>query len=220
MSSDQQAKQSVPGAQVTKQLPLIEAQTAWFHVFKSMVDSGDVAKMGPFAVTVYLVIKAYTNWKTGKSWPGTELIAEKTGISERKVRDCLKILEEHGHLTRELKGRKYVYRLREKVQVVETDGEDQRPIAEATWDYLPSTVKAAVAELKNFVVTGKEDGLTVIHIEHLTMNLQQNFDNARGTQGNYNATLAGAIDWTKVPDSDPVKKAFLAAQKGPGNTGT
>lgn len=41
-----------------------------------MIDNGDVAKMGPFA-TVYMVIKGYTNWKTGKSWPGTELIAEK-----------------------------------------------------------------------------------------------------------------------------------------------
>lgn len=203
-----------PGmAQVAKQIPLIEAQTAWFHVFKSMIDNGDVAKMGPFATTVYMVIKGYTNWKTGKSWPGIELIAEKTGISERKVRDCLKTLEEFGYITRELKGRKYIYRLREKVPVLSNQNGDLRPVAEATWDYLPSTVRAAVAELQNFVVTGKEDGLTVIHIEHLTMNLQQNFDQATGTQIAYNATLAGAVDWSKVPDDDPVKKAFLAAKK-------
>ena len=35
-----------------KQLNLIEPETSWFHVFRTMVDSGDVATMGPYAVTV------------------------------------------------------------------------------------------------------------------------------------------------------------------------
>ena len=45
-----------------KQLDMFKAETTWFHVFVSMVENGDVAKLGPHAVTVYLVIKAYTNW--------------------------------------------------------------------------------------------------------------------------------------------------------------
>lgn len=192
-----------------KQLPLLEAQTTWFHIFKSMVDSGDIAKMGPYATTVYMVIKAYTNWKTGKSWPGLELIVEKTGISLAQVKRSLKVLEENGYISREKVGRHNKYTLREKVSVMDGSGEDKRPVAEATWDYLPSTVKAAVAELQNFVVTGKEDGLTVIHIEHLTMNLQQVFDKATGNQNNLNSP----VDWSQVPDSHPVKQALLAAKK-------
>jgi len=194
------------------QLPIFEAQASWFHVFKSMLDGGDVAKMGPYATTVYIAIKAYTNWKTGKSWPGIELIVEKTGISRAQVMRSLKTLEEHGYIIKEKSGRHNKYTLREKVPVYDSKEDDKRPVAEATWDYLPSTVKAAVAELQNFVVTGKKDGLTVINIEHLTLNLQQNFENATGNQTNYNASLAGAVDWSKVPDDDPVKRAFLAAK--------
>lgn len=194
-----------------KQLPLIEAQTTWFHIFKSMVDSGDIAQMGPYATTVYMVIKAYTNWKTGKSWPGIELIIEKTGISKRQVLRSLETLEKHGYITKEKVGRHNKYTLREKVPVMGGEGDDRRPIAEATWDYLPSTVKAAVAELQNFVVTGKDDKLTVIHIEHLTMNLQQVFDNATGKQNNLNAP----VDWNQIPDDNPVKKALIAAKAAP-----
>ena len=60
-----------------KQMDLFKAETTWFHVFVSMIENGDVAKMGPYAVTVYLVVKAYTNWKTGKAFPSIETIAEK-----------------------------------------------------------------------------------------------------------------------------------------------
>ena len=53
-----------------KQLNLIEPETSWFHVFRTMVDSGDVAAMGPYAVTVYLVVKAIrTGGQAGASPP-------------------------------------------------------------------------------------------------------------------------------------------------------
>jgi hypothetical protein len=68
-----------------KQLDMFKAETTWFHVFVSMVENGDVAKLGPHAVTVYLVIKAYTNWKTGKAFPGLDTIVEKSGISRAQV---------------------------------------------------------------------------------------------------------------------------------------
>ena len=62
------------------QKELFEAQTTWFHVFKSMIDSGDLARMGPYAATVYLVIKAHTNYATGRAFPAIETISEKSGI--------------------------------------------------------------------------------------------------------------------------------------------
>ena len=60
-----------------KQMDLFKAETTWFHVFVSMIENGDVAKMGPYAVTVYLVVKAYTNWKTGKAFPDRDNCREK-----------------------------------------------------------------------------------------------------------------------------------------------
>lgn len=190
-----------------KQLPLIEPTTAWFHIFKTMVDSGDVATIGPYATTVYLVIKSYTNWKTGKSWPGVELIVEKTGMSKSQVLRSLKMLEEHGYLVKDKVGRHNTYRLREKVTVTDAEG---RPQAEAIWDYLPSTVSGAVAELKNFITTGNGDGLKIIHIEHLTLNLQQNFECTDVDQNNMHFDRSGVDRILKLPDDNPLKRAFLA----------
>jgi DNA-binding transcriptional MocR family regulator len=148
------------------QTELFEAQTTWFHIFKNMIDSGDVAKMGPHACTVYLVIKAHTNYATGLSFPAIETIAEKSGISERQVKRELLQLEEMGYITKEKKGRSNSYTLREKIEIKDEQG---RPSAVATWDYLPSSVAAAVADLKNVLVTG--DTAKIVHIERLTVNV-------------------------------------------------
>ena len=152
----------------SKQLELFKAETTWFHVFKDMIDSGDVASMGPYAVTVYLVIKSYTNFVTGVSFPSIELIHEKSGIAKSTIKKSLKILEEQEYITKTKKGRKNIYTLREKVHMKDSKG---RPAAVATWDYLPSTVEAARAELRQFKMTGENDG-QIIHIENLTMNVQ------------------------------------------------
>lgn len=154
-----------------KQAELFEAETTWFHVFKAMIDNGDVARMGPYAVTVYLVIKSFTNFNTGLSFPSVETISAKSGISAVQVKRCLKILEETGYISKERAGKNNVYRLREKVEFTDDSG---RPAAVATWDYLPSTIDAARAEIKNFRLTGESEGLQVVHIEKLILNVQIN----------------------------------------------
>lgn len=155
------------------QRELFKAQTAWFHVFKSMVDSGDVAAMGPGATTVYLVIKSYSNWQDGRSFPSLRVIEEKTGMSKMTITRHLKTLEQFGYITRESgrnDGRVNRYTLREKV-VIQNDKDE--PQAVATWDYLPSTVKAAVAELRNVALKGDFEGVRLINIERLHINIGQ-----------------------------------------------
>lgn len=152
-----------------KQGQLYEGETVWFHVFKAMYDSGDVAKMGSHALNVYLAIKSHVNFESGKSWPSIDTIATKAGISDRQVMRELKTLEEFGYLTLAKEGRKNVYTLREKVALIDETGQ---PSAVATWDYLPATVKVAQAELKNYMQTGVNDG-RIIHIETLTLNIGQ-----------------------------------------------
>ncbi|MBK6556287.1 MAG: helix-turn-helix domain-containing protein [Comamonadaceae bacterium] len=153
---------------VQPQTELFEAQTTWFHVFKNMIDNGDVAKMGPHACTVYLVIKAHTNYSTGMSFPAIETIAVKSGISVAQVKRELVKLESMQYITKEKKGRSNHYTLREKVDIKDDAG---RPSAVATWDYLPSSVTAAVADLKNVLVTGKAENARIVHIERLTVNI-------------------------------------------------
>ncbi len=151
-----------------KQLELFQAETTWFHVFRAMVDNGDIAKIGPYATTVYLVIKSYTNYNSGLAFPSIDTIIEKTGISERQVKRAIQTLVDSEYLRKERKGRRNLYTLREKVDIADQDG---RPAATATWDYLPSTVKEARAELKKFVMTGAQDG-KIINIETLNLNIQ------------------------------------------------
>lgn len=148
----------------------LRAETTWFHVFRSMFSSRDAARMGPYAVTVYLVIKAHTNFNTGNSFPSIDVIVDETGISRSQVIRVLKVLETFGYLKRTKAGRKNEYRLREKVSIRDGSG---RQAAVATWDYLPTTVQAATADLKNLMLSGNFSGSRVVHIERLQINVTQ-----------------------------------------------
>lgn len=153
------AKTAEPG-----QHELFEAQVTWFHVFHAMIEQGDLAEMGPHAFAIYAVIKSYTNFSTGRAFPGVETIAAKSGISIAQVKRELKTLEGLGYISKEKRGRSNVYTLREKIHVTDEHG---RPQAVATWDYLPSSVQHAVADLKNVLITGDLAGAKIVHIERL-----------------------------------------------------
>lgn len=182
------------------QMDLFKAETTWFHVFVSMIENGDVAKMGPYAITVYLVVKAYTNWKTGRAFPGIATIVEKSGISRAQVMRSLSLLVENGYLDRSKIGRKNSYTLREKVTIKDQEG---RPAAFATWDYLPSTVEAARAELKRFMLTGENEG-KVLFIETLNLSVQINQD--------HNLNVAGKLDPVTEAALNRLKAAMVKAQ--------
>ena len=191
-----------------KQADLFQAQTTWFHVFKSMIDSGDMAKLPGSAIKVYLTIKAHTNFSTGRAFPKLETVAEKAGLSMRQVIRELSRLEEAGYLAKKKAGRKNVYTLREKVEITDDTG---RPAAVATWDYLPGSVKEAVADLKNVLVTGEFSGAKVVHIERLQVNITHLHDNAV----NFNVQQFLA-DLEKLPPElrGKLKTAWEQSRKG------
>ena len=187
-----------------EQMPLFKAEATWFHIFRSMVESGDVAKLGPYATTVYLVIKTYANYSTGTAFPGIDLIGEKSGISKSQVIRALSALEESGYIGKKQVGRKNVYTLRERIEV---KGPDGRPEAVATWDYVPQLVTDAQAELKNFLLSGKTAEAKIIHIEHLHLNVAN--DNA------FQINVAGGFS-ANIEDKDlreSVEAYFRAATK-------
>ena len=178
-----------------EQAELFRAETTWFHVFKDMIDSGDMARLDGSAIKVYLVIKSYTNFSTGRAFPAIELIAEKSGLSKIQVMRCLKNLEKTEYITKSKSGRHNVYTLREKVSIKDAEG---RPQAVATWDYIPSSVRNAMAELKHAVVSGEMVGGKVIHIESLVLNVAT----GDSTQINING-----MDLDKIP-ADLQEKLF------------
>lgn len=163
----------------------LQADTTWFHVFRSFVFSGDCARLGPYATVILLVVKAHTNFDTGSAFPSIDVIVEKSGISRRQVIKSIQELADAGYLARTKEGRKNTYRIREKVQLF--DGA-RRPAAVATWDYLPGAVKETCAQLKNFLLSGKlpegDCAPNVIYIEQLSLNLQVVEPGGNGTQVN------------------------------------
>lgn len=183
-SKEMDAKAIATQSKEHEQGELFHAETTWFHVFKAMIDSGDAAAIGPHALALYVVIKSYTNFSTGRAFPQLELLAEKSGMSLAMVKKCIKTLEEFGYLSKEKCGRRNLYRLREKIDI--TDGAG-RPAAVATWDYLPSTVEAARAELRNFLLEGRNgDPLQYVHIEHLNLTIENLQTGSHNTQINLN----------------------------------
>lgn len=93
-------------SKTTEQQELFQAETTWFHIFKTMIDSGDAAKMGGTTFLVYSVIKAHTNYSTGRSFPAIDTIAEKAGIDGRQVIRCINKLIEMEYVTKEKEGEK------------------------------------------------------------------------------------------------------------------
>lgn len=184
---------------------LFKAETTWFHVFKDMIDNGDMATLDGSTIKVYLVIKSYTNFSTGRAFPAHDLIASKAGLSERQVIRCLLELEQAQYITKEKVGRHNVYTLREKVSIKDSEG---RPQAVATWDYIPNSVKDAMAELKHAVITGDMVGGKIIHIENLVLNMNITGDNS--TQVNINAA-----DFDKLPINIKEKLAEMRSALKP-----
>jgi biotin operon repressor len=146
----------------------LDAQTQWFHFFREMVESGDLAKMDGSVIKVYLTIKAYVNFSSGNAFPSIETIAEKSGMSDRQVIRAINSLEAFGYISKEKKGRSNNYTLREKIDIKNDNGQKT---AIASWDYAPATVSKAVSDLKNVLVTGDLAGAKIIHIENLNINI-------------------------------------------------
>lgn len=155
-----------------EQSELFKTDVTWFHIFKELIRNGTWARLSTNAKSVYPVIKAFINWESGSAFPSIDTIEQYSGISRPSIVKALKELEAEGLLIKAgAKGRGSNYTLVEKFDVT---GEDGRPAASVSFDYLPAYVGDAVTELKNFVAQGLTlpDGKTnFIKIENLTLNI-------------------------------------------------
>lgn len=66
-------------------------------------------RLGNADVRVLCALGTFAD-KSGKCWPATTTLAEKLGISDRRVRSCLRKLETCGHLSTEHRpGQRSIY---------------------------------------------------------------------------------------------------------------
>ena len=148
----------------------VTANNTWFHVFKSMIDSGDLATLTGSEIKTYLVIKSCVNFRSGISYPAVKTISKKTGMSQTQVKRCVKSLEKRGYIKKSKKGRNNVYTMIEQVHCNNDKGEST---AIATWDYLPGKMKEAQSEKKDYLNSGTLNGKFVT-ITNLTINITEN----------------------------------------------
>lgn len=153
---------------MSRDLEALKADTSWFHIFKELIRSGTWAKMSPNSKAVYPVVKNFVNWETGVAFPSITTIMQYAGLSRQAVVNGLKDLEALGLIRKEHQERgRGSYRLIERFEVMEPDGSANSVV---TFDYLPSMIKEAVAQLKNFAAGVAVDGnVQIISVEHLNL---------------------------------------------------
>jgi len=167
-----------------EQQELFQADVSWFHMFKELIKTKTWANMSLAAKALYPTIKAFTNWKDGRSFPSIDTLEEYSGISRMSVIKALGELESLGYIqSSKTAGKKTIYKLIEQFEIQGVDG---RPVASASFDYLPGIIQDATVELKNYIAKGMTSDGTLQHIhidkfviEHLTI---INGDNNIGTQ--------------------------------------
>lgn len=143
----------------------LRAQTQFFHMFRAMFDAGDVAEMGAQAFTVYAYIKSCVNYEKPEAFPSVETICKVTGLSRATVFRCIPVLVEMGYLIKNTSGRNTVYRVCERIPMLDDDGNVQ---GTASWEYIPKYAVNAVNELKELLKSSKHpDEARYIHIENL-----------------------------------------------------
>jgi biotin operon repressor len=171
------------------QADLFKADVSWFHIFKEIIRNGTWAKLSTNAKSLYPVVKAFINWESGSAFPSIDTLEAYSGISRPSIVKALKELEKDGLLVKTTtKGKGSNYTLVEKFNVKDGDG---RPAASVSFDYLPSHVTDAVAELRNFMAQGLTlpDGKTnFIKIDSLTLNIHS------GSGNNITNNIRGGMD--------------------------
>ena len=140
----------------------------WVHVFRSMIDGGDAQRMGRTAFFVYVVLKAYTDMRTGEARISIEALAEKTGMSTRQVLRAIQVLVDLGYARKEKRGRCNRYVLREILPIVD---ENDQVILKASWDYAGFDAAERIGQIKEALRTGDTLNPQLIHIEQVNVQI-------------------------------------------------
>jgi len=150
-----------------------EPKVHWFHVFRSMIESGDAREMGGSCFLVYAVIKARINYNSGRTFPSIETIAHDCGFNRKTVMKYLNKLEDMGYLKRiGTKHRANTYKIIEKIKFEGKDEHGELVPMDAEFDYLPKGVSAAVRDIRNVMIKGALPKGSSVRIDNLTVNIQ------------------------------------------------
>lgn len=191
MSTDNQGSQ----AQQTELWEELTVKSQWFHVMRTDILDNVIAEMGTNAWAVYCIIKAYTNMKTGESYPSQALIAKHMGCSVDTVDRATKRLLELGKIKLEKRGRSNVYRTIDSVQLVSKEG--RQLVSTAQKPYVPMEFQSFIKELEAYAASGQLG---------TNANFQVTFNITQVTGEHANVTINNV---TTALSEDPARRAAV-----------
>lgn len=153
---------------------LFEADLTWFHLFRGMIQQGQIKKLGASTFAVYCVVKSHSNFQTGDSFISIKTISELTGLGKRSVLNCLAKLRLDNLITSKKIGRLNHYRIQENLPVLHSGNE----IGTFSFNYAPMGMADIKNELEQFLRHGipanskitiniHQNHAEVIHIQHV-----------------------------------------------------
>ncbi|WP_319466199.1 helix-turn-helix domain-containing protein [uncultured Pseudodesulfovibrio sp.] len=159
-----------------KQKQVLDANLAWVHMFKTIFESGDVARMKPNAFTVLMCLKSYSNWKSGTAFPEVKTIVADTGICKNTVMKALQDLVAMGYVLKTRRGRKNFYLVKEKIPLyapccVEIKGKKRQPHAMADFLYSSQDFMRCYSDIKSILTSGKVPPDGKVRVENLNVNV-------------------------------------------------
>lgn len=151
----------------------LQADYGWFHIMRPRLVKGLIAEIGETAWAVYTIIKAHADHVTGRAFPSQERIGSMVGKTPETIGKATKVLEEHGLLRREKRGRHTEYVILESAPIAERKSGAVQ--GSADWQYVPKDFANQLGALKQFIQEGIPPGRGITL--NLTVNLIQQGDN-------------------------------------------
>lgn len=133
----------------------IKADTWWFHIFRSFISSGELAKIPASALKTYIALKSHTNISSGIARISLKTLACETGSSRETVKRSISTLVQLGHIkSLPSAGRVNSYKFFEHFDIQNSHGSS---IGVATFSYNGSAAGSIQKELIDTLKKGRTD---------------------------------------------------------------
>lgn len=156
-----------------QQMDLFGFDLTFIKMLRKQVFDGEVADMGPNALSVLVVLRALAPISGISTHPTIETIMEYSGIGRKAVREAIKRLTSRKYIEVLKIGRKNVYKLLEKVKLESLDPE-KREDQIAMLPYGATETRRHFGALAEYAKTGELDKGSPIIINNLDLTINYN----------------------------------------------
>ena len=192
-----------------EQQELWKTERKFVRVLFSMVDDGDLKKIGASAAAVMIVVRRFTPISGVHAFPSVNKIMDKTGFSAPTVRKALGVLCEAGYLEhipdKKVKSKKY--KVNERYVATKLSSMENPPKAVLVADYNISKQREINKALDTFERTGElPPNQQIIKIDSINIQINNLAD----------GSVVSNV-WTSPDSSSDIREAIRSNSEEPVN---